>query len=177
MCIFVFLLWDLGLPLWSLGRRSANCTRCPDMSVTGSQVRAPGLHRSSLCCFKSNSQLPSRGLVGWGGEALPRRGDRVAVRVARGNPSTLHTGDGRPWMTFPLPPVRLWADCVPVLRWSSQLGPTLTCPSALRSLVNVVDSQEQERHYPSPRIKNHKTFPHTHKWRWLQRYVITVKNP
>lgn len=72
MCIFVFLLWDLGLPLWSLGRRSANCTRCPDMSVTGSQVRAPGLHRSSLCCFKSNSQLPSRGLVGWGGFTASR---------------------------------------------------------------------------------------------------------
>lgn len=172
MCIFVFLLWDLGLPLWSLGRRSANCTRCPDMSVTGSQVRAPGLHRSSLCCFKSNSQLPSRGLVGWGGftaSRWPRRRPCCAWESFDTTHRRRASVDD-----FPSAPC---ADCVPVLRWSSQLGPTLTCPSALRSLVNVVDSQEQERHYPSPRIKNHKTFPHTHKWRWLQRYVITVKNP
>lgn len=118
---FFLLLWDLGLPLWSLGGRSANCTRCPDMSVTS--------FATLLCVvLKVSANFRAGGLEG----AEPRRGDCVGVRVARGNPSTLHTGDGRPWMTFPLPPVCVWADCVPVLRWSSQLGQTLTCPSALK---------------------------------------------
>lgn len=103
-----------------MGGRSANCTRCPDMSEVPSQVRA-GRHRR-LDCGRCSLKYPvtSERVGGcWGREegGFEPRVEVVASRFQFLPRRTTHPS------VIDSPSLSLWADSVPVLRCSSPLGP------------------------------------------------------